>query len=192
MALRRGFKSEAERIAQGVRSQLGMSAAQMVTPEDLADLLGVEVRSGDELISRKRFEELDDIQVGSFSACTFRPSNGRVVVVYNPISAPTRQRSDLAHELAHILLDHDLSRIEKLGGITFITCDATQEEEAAWLSGCLLLPRDLLLREVRRGSSVSEIARKCGVSETLARYRVNVTGVARQNAAGRRMSRGRR
>ena len=192
MALRRGFKSEAERIAQGVRSELGMGAAQMVTPEVLAELLGVEVCSGDELISRKRFVELEEIQESAFSACTFRPSNGRVVVVYNPISPPTRKRSDLAHELAHILLDHDLSRIEKLGDITFITCDATQEEEAAWLAGCLLLPRNLLLMEVRRGSSVGEIARKCGVSESLTRYRVNVTGVARQSAAGRRMSRSRR
>ncbi len=192
MALRRGFKSEAERIAQGVRSELDMGAGQMVTPEDLADLLGVEVRSGDELISRRRFVELDQIQAGAFSACTFRPSNDRVVVVYNPISSPTRKRSDLAHELAHILLDHDLSRIEKLGGITFVTCDATQEEEAAWLAGCLLLPRALLLREVRRGSSSGDIARKCGVSESLARYRVNVTGVARQDAAGRRRSRSRR
>ena len=191
MALRRGFKSEAERIAQRVRSELSMGAAQMVTPEGLANLLGVEVRSGDELIARKRFEELDQIQRGAFSACTFRPSDDRVVVVYNPLSSERRRRSDLAHELAHILLDHDLSRIEKLGGITFLTCDATQEEEAAWLSGCLLLPRALLLREVRRGLVASGIADKYGVSETLAKYRINVTGVARQNAAGKRMRRSR-
>ena len=189
MALRRGFKSEAERIAQQVRSEVGIGAAQMVTPEVLADLLSVEIRSGDELISRKRFVELDQIQEGAFSACTFRPSNGRVVVVYNPISPPTRKRSDLAHELAHILLNHDLSRIEKLGDVTFITCDATQEEEAAWLAGCLLLPRALLLREVRKGSSASKIARQSGVSESLVRYRINVTGVARQSAAGGRVTR---
>ena len=192
MALRRGFKSEAERIAQQVRSEVGMGAAQTVTPEVLADLLSVEVRPGDELISRKRFVELDQIQEGAFSACTFRPSNDRVVVVYNPISPPTRKRSDLAHELAHILLDHDLSRVEKLGDITFITCDATQEEEAAWLAGCLLLPRSLLLREVRKGSSAGKIARQCGVSEPLVRYRINVTGVVRQSAASRRVTRRRR
>ena len=183
VALRRGFKSEAERIAQQVRSEVGIGAAQMVTPEVLADLLSVEIRSGDELISRKRFVELDQIQEGAFSACTFRPSNGRVVVVYNPISPPTRKRSDLAHELAHILLNHDLSRIEKLGDVTFITCDATQEEEAAWLAGCLLLPRALLLAEVRRGLLAKDIARKCGVSEDMARYRLNVTGVVRQHQA---------
>ena len=188
MALRRGFKSEAERIARDVRTELGMSAAQSVTPEALADLLGIEVRAGDELIPRERFTELEKVQPGAFSACTFRPSADRVVVVYNPLSAKSRQRSDLAHELAHTLLGHELSRVEKLGGVTFLSCDPTQEEEAAWLSGCLLLPRVLLLAEIRRGSSAKDIARKCGVSERMAQYRLNVTGVTRQNRARQRRS----
>ena len=183
MGLRRGFKSEAERIARRVRTELEMSGAQSVAPEELATLLGIEVRAGDELIPHERFIKLDQIQPGAFSACTFRPSADRVVVVYNPLSAKSRRRSDLAHELAHTLLDHELSRIEKLGDITFLSCDAIQEEEAAWLSGCLLLPRALLLAEVRRGSSVIEIAKACGVSEGMARYRLNVTGVVRQNQA---------
>ena len=153
MALRRGFKSEAEEIAKRVRAELGMGVAQSVAPEVLAELLGIEIRAGDELIPRERFIELKQIQDDAFSACTFRPSADRVIVVYNPLSAESRRRSDLAHELAHVLLDHELSRIETLGDVTFLSCDATQEEEAVWLSGCLLLPRALLLAEVRRGSS---------------------------------------
>ena len=183
MALRRGFKSEAEKIARDVRTELGMKAAQSVEPEVLAKLLGIEVRAGDELIPRERFSELENIQPDSFSACTLRPSPDRVVVVYNPLSAESRQRSDVAHELAHALLDHDLSRVERLGDVTFLSCDPTQEEEAAWLSGCLLLPRALLLAEVRRGSGAKDIAKKCGVSERMAQYRLDVTGVARQNQA---------
>ena len=183
MALRRGFKSEAERIARGVRVDLGIGASQSVTPEMLADLLGIEIRAGDELIPRKRFTELEKVQPGAFSACTFRPSADRVVVVYNPLSAKSRQRSDLAHELAHTLLEHELSRVEKLGDVTFLSCDPTQEEEAAWLSGCLLLPRALLLSETRRGSDARAIAEKYGVSERMAQYRLGVTGVVRQNQA---------
>ena len=158
MALRRGFKSEAERIARDVRTELGMKAAQSVEPEVLAKLLGIEVRAGDELIPREHFSELENIQPDSFSACTLRPSPDRLVVVYNPLSAESRRRSDVAHELAHALLDHDLSRVERLGDVTFLSCDPTQEEEAAWLSGCLLLPRALLLAEVRRGSGAKDIA----------------------------------
>ena len=183
MALRRGFKSEAERIARSVRTELRMSAAQTVAPDVLAELLGIEVRAGDELIPRERFEELENIQPDSFSACTLKPSPDRVVVVYNPLSRESRQRSDVAHELAHTLLKHELSRVERLGDVTFLSCDPTQEEEAAWLSGCLLLPRALLLAEVRRGSSAIDIAKKCGVSEKMAKYRMDVTGVVRQNQA---------
>ena len=186
MALRRGFKSEAERIAASLRADLGVGAAQPVTPDNLAELLGVEIRSGDDLISRDRFVVLDELQPDAFSACTFRPSPDRVVIVFNPLSAPSRRTSDLAHEFAHILLDHDLSRIETLGDITFLSCDPIQEEEAAWLSGCLILPRPLLLAEVRRGGTASDIAKRHGVSETMARYRLNVTGVARQHAARRK------
>ena len=189
MALRRGFKSEAERIARDVRSEMGLNAAKSVAPEDLASLLGIEVRAGDELVPRERFRELESIQPGSFSACTLRPSPDRVVVVYNPLSAKSRRRSDLAHELAHILLDHELSRLERLGDVTFFSCDVTQEEEAGWLSGCLLLPRALLLEEVRKGASAEEIAKKCGVSEKMAQYRLNVTGVLRQKRAIQKKSR---
>ena len=183
MALRRGFKSEAERIAKSVRTELGMGAVQIVAPEVLAGLLGIEVRAGDELIPRQHFEDLENIQPDSFSACTLRPSPDRVVVVYNPLSRGPRRRSDVAHELAHALLDHELSRVERLGDVTFLSCDPTQEEEAAWLSGCLLLPRALLLAEVRRGSGAKDIAKKCGVSERMAQYRLDVTGVLRQNQA---------
>ena len=170
MALRRGFKSEAERIARRVRADLGISATQSVAPEHIAELL-----------PRERFQELEDIQPDLFSACTLRPSPDRVVVVHNPLSPKTRQKSDVAHELAHTLLDHDLSRVQRLGDVTFLSCDPIQEEEAAWLSGCLLLPRALLLAEVSSGATARDIARKHGVSERMAQYRLDVTGVARQN-----------
>ena len=183
MALRRGFKSEAERIAKRVQTELGMSAAESVAPEVLADLMGIEIRAGDELIPLERYVELEEIQPGVFSACTLQPSADRVVVVYNPLSAESRRRSDVAHELAHILLNHELSRIERLGDVTFFSCDGVQEEEAGWLSGCLLLPRPLLLSEVSKGASAREIAKKCGVSERMAQYRLNVTGVLRQRRA---------
>lgn len=186
MPLRRGFKSEAERTVERVRSDLGLSAVVPIDPTELGQLLGVEIRAGDELIPRERFCDLDRIQSGAFSACTLQPSPGRLVVVYNPISGLPRRRSDLAHELAHILLDHKLSRIEKLGDMTFLSGDATQEEEANWLSGCLLLPRALLLNEIAKGSGAKDIAEKYDVSVEMASYRLNVTGVARQHKARRR------
>src|SRR5207245_8775387 len=38
-----------------------------------------------------------------------------------------------------------------LVGLSFFTCDPDEEQEANWLAGCLLLPRDLLVRSLRSG-----------------------------------------
>ena len=180
MALRRGFKSEAERISTRVWDELGVNPGESIDPEAIAGLLGVEVRSGDELVPSDRFSILEGLQPNAFSACTFRLSPGKAAVVFNPLSAKTRRASDITHELAHIFLNHEMGRVERLGNATFLTCDAVQEEEASWLAGCLLLPRWLLLSEVRKGIDTQRIAKKCGVSEEMVRYRLNVTGVARQ------------
>lgn len=166
-----------------MRTGLGLSDVDPVAPELIADFLGIEVRAGDELLPRERFEDLENLQPGSFSACTLQPTPDRVVVVHNHVSPKTRQKSDVAHELAHTLLGHELSSVQRLGDLTFLSCDPVQEEEAAWLSGCLFLPRALLLAEVRRGAGANDIARKHGVSERMAQYRLDVTGVVRQNQA---------
>lgn len=193
MALKRGFKSEAERIARRLRRDLELPPASSVSPEDIAEMLGIEVRGGDELLPRDRFVELAHIQKDAFSACTLNPSEDRIVVVYNPLSSPARRASDVSHEIAHVLLDHELSKIDKLGDFEFLSCDPDQEDEARWLSGCLLLPRELLLREARNRASAKEIAEKYRVSQQMARYRLNVTGVLRQvNSRTPRRKAGRR
>ena len=189
MALRRGFKSECERIANRVRTELGLPKGSSVIPGLLAEFLDIEVRSGDELVDLSRFVELDEIQQDAFSACTFKPTEDRTVVVLNPISSEGRRSSDLAHELSHVVLNHGLSSVETLGDFTFLTCNSDQEDEANWLSGTLLLPRELLLREAWKRSTPLQIASRYNVSERMASYRLNVTGVLRQ-VNGRRPRRG--
>lgn len=184
MSLRRGFKAEAERLADGIRAEMGLRSADPAFPRAVAAHLGIEVRLGDELVGRERFIELEQIQPGAFFACTFRPTPERTVVVLSPLSVETRQNSDLAHELAHIILEHDLSRLERVGNLTFFVCDSDQEEEAAWLSGCLLLPRPLLISQLKSGVGALDIAARLGVSEHMVTYRINVTGVRRQLGIG--------
>jgi Zn-dependent peptidase ImmA (M78 family) len=99
------------------------------------------------------------------------------VVVFNPLHSPGRTRSNQAHELAHILLDHDVRTIEQVGNFKFLTCDTEQEEEADWLGGCLLLPRDLLMSAAWKGMSPADIADKYETSEQMARFRLNASGV---------------
>jgi hypothetical protein len=192
--VRRGFKTEAERLAQSVRERQGLRPNQPVSLEQAAKEMGVRIVAADELVDRARLEELEELQSGAFSAATFRIPGGGYVIVYSPLSLVGRRRSDQAHELAHIILDHEVRTVERVGTMQFLTCDVEQEEEANWLGGCLLLPRPLLLKAAKEGLSSSEIAELYEVSEPMARFRLNASGVLvqvgreralrRKNAAG--------
>jgi Zn-dependent peptidase ImmA (M78 family) len=178
--MRRGFKTEAERLADRTRGELGLAPADHLPIRDLAAYLGVSVYAADELVDPADLDELDELQPGAFSAATFRLPNGSTIVVYNPKNTAARTNSDIAHELAHILLNHEVREIQQLAGETFFTCDPEQETEANWLAGCLLLPRSTLLREAYAGSSAESIADKYEVSVQMARFRLNTSGVMLQ------------
>lgn len=183
MTLRRGFKAEAERTAVALRAQLGLQSHERVDITELAKHLDVSIVSASDLIEIERLEELERIQAFAFSACTFH-LDGRNVIVTNPLRQPGRQASDTAHELAHLLLNHDLTEIRVVAGMPFRTCRPEQEEEATALGGTVLLPRPLLLKAAHAGLDVAAIARTYHVTEDMARYRYNTTGTGRQVAAG--------
>lgn len=124
------------------------------------------------------------MQPGAFSACTFALGD-RHVIVFSPLASMGRRHSDIAHELAHILLKHEMKTIEKIGEAIFHTCDPDEEQEANWLAGCLLLPRPLLMKEARAGRTSREIAERYEVSDQMAAYRLRATGVVRQLQARR-------
>ena len=182
--MRRGFKAEAERIAETARTEMGRRPSDQVDAVDLAHHVGATVRSADELTSREKLETLEEIQPGAFSACTFTIGDQHVIV-YNPLASAGRTQSDVAHEVSHIMLEHDMKTVETIGGLSFFTCDAEEEQEANWLAGCLLLPRRLLYLAARRGLGAPQIAETYNVSEQMASYRLRTTGVLRQlGAAG--------
>src|SRR5437870_5741494 len=129
MSFRRGFKSEAERLAEELRKQAGVAPESVLHLGRLADLLNARLVSADALVSVARLAELRAIQDDAFSACTFTFDTGSVVV-FNPLNSKARQASDVAHELAHLALNHRLRRTERVGPFAFFTCDPDQESEA--------------------------------------------------------------
>ncbi|MDE0268086.1 MAG: ImmA/IrrE family metallo-endopeptidase [Acidimicrobiaceae bacterium] len=182
MTLPRGFKAKAEREARKLRENAGITRSASLDLKAIADNLGVRIISADDLVEIERLEEIECIQAYAFSACTFE-INGRHVIVYNPLRTRPRRRSDIAHELAHIILDHDLTEIQYLNDIPFRTCQPDQEEEATAFGGTLLLPRPTLLIEARCGATIKQIAKKFGVTTQMAQFRWNTTGVQKQVAA---------
>jgi len=175
--MRRGFKTQAERLASDIRQRHDCRDDQPAPLDAVASEFGAEIVPADRLINRARLEELQRLQADAFSGATFRRPGGRRVIVYNPLHTEGRSRSNQAHELAHIILDHKVRTLERVGPLSFLTCDVEQEEEADWLGGCLLLPRPLLVKAAYRGMGPAEIAETYKTSEPMARFRLNASGV---------------
>jgi Zn-dependent peptidase ImmA (M78 family) len=182
VTLPRGFKASAERRAVDLRTELGLTAADALDIAALASHLKLTVVSAATLIDIARLEELERLQSFAFSAVTFE-IGGRQFVVTNPLRAAGRVASDVAHELSHILLKHDLSEVSEFEGVPFRTCRPDEEEQATALGGTLLLPRPLLARAASRGMGPEEIANRYSVTVEMARFRYNTTGVGRQFGA---------
>jgi hypothetical protein len=139
VSLPRGFKANAERESLRLRRELGLAPTQALDVTRLAGHLGVEIISAGDLVDVTRLEELERIQAYSFSAATFEVA-GRTFVVTSPLRAAPRQASDIAHEMSHLLLRHELSEIREVSGVPFRTCRPDEEEQATSFGGTLLLP----------------------------------------------------
>ena len=112
-----------------------------------------------------------------------------VAIVLNPTHTPERQRSTMMHEASHVLLQHVPTRVDfGPGGILLVSeYAADDEDEADWLAGAMLLPRDALMECRSRGMSNAQIAGYYGASVPLTEWRVRMTGidVQRRRAASR-------
>ncbi len=114
------------------------------------------------------------------------------LIVANTAQSPRRQNSVIMHELAHIILGHELQSGTITDGGHFIPTnyDQDQEDEAAWFGGTLLLPRPALLWMRRQRLTDEDAANHFGVSPDLLKWRVRMTGIDYQLAAAVRNDRG--
>ena len=193
MAFARGFKTRSENIAESIRVELDRAPSAPLPADELADYVDVQVVVPTDIpgMSAASLRILED-EYDDWSALTISGPAG-ILVVSNPQNSPARHSSDLAHECAHLLLRHAPSTLMfgPDGTWTLRSYDQEQEEEAGWLSGCLLLPRPALLRIAESGLSTPEATARYAVSEQLLRYRMGITGVRKQTTGGRRARSGR-
>lgn len=178
--LERGFKTAAERTSASLRAELGLVVTDRLEPAALARYLAVELRKPADIpdIPQEVLHQLLEIDPSGWSAVTVLLPT-KATIVYNPRHSPGRQASDIVHELAHLILGHEPARLimSNDGALVMRSYDQKQEDEASWLGWALLLPRDGLLSLRRQNLSAAQIAGQLGVSETLVRYRLGVTGV---------------
>ena len=144
--LRRGFKAEAERIAHAVREELGLAQTSALKCEQLCQHLGIPVISVPDLIaSGASVNSVRCITAPSakFSAMTVAVGTKRLIV-FNPRHPAGRRANSLAHEIAHVILEHPLTPALGVGGCR--RWDSTLEDEADWQAGALLVPREAALK----------------------------------------------
>lgn len=177
--MRRGFKTEAERLSAAARAALGQPSMSPLSPWEYAARLKVVVLDFDALgLSAAASRQLLDKDPESWSALTIREA-ATVGIVINPRHALTRQRSNLMHELAHVELKHTPSRVDvSHTGVLLLSSYSDEDElEADWLSGAMLVPREGLLRQRQGGKTTADIAAHYGVSVPLCEWRLRMTGV---------------
>ncbi len=175
MALQRGFKSEANDLARDIRKELKLAPTDRLDPWLLASHLDISVVTlstmrVDAPLAVAHFSATDP---SAFSAVTVFSGVARLIV-HNDAHSPGRQASNLAHELAHALLQHPPTPALDDRGCR--DWDHDLEDEADWLGGALLVSEEAALLVVRQRLALPEAAGLYGVSETMMRFRLNVTG----------------
>lgn len=175
-------KSELERMAIEVRAELGLDAFVPLDPYALAELYGVAIHRLDALASAGCQEEslqyFLEQRPDAWSAALIPVGTG-AFILENTAHQPERRRSNIAHEMAHVIREHEFGT-PLIGDGNSTGCvnpgDRLQEDEAAELGAELLVPKAAALRAAWAGHSDAQVAQKFDVSLQLAAWRMNATG----------------
>jgi len=185
----RGFKSWCENVSVQLRKDLGLTPIEPLDVNALADWLDIEIWTPHQVpgLESKWTQILLKKDPDAWSAVTL-VINAKNLIILNSSHSKARQASDLTHELSHILIGHEAGRVDISpdGLLILSTYNRDQEDEANWMAGCLLLPREALAVIIKQDVDFEITAKKYGVSREMLRWRINVTGVQRQFARGRK------
>lgn len=179
ITVKRGFKSECESQATAIRAGLGLTSCGPLDPRVLAADLDIPAHPLSSLTGNgavgDAVRHVMEVDRSVLSAMTIFPDwpRRRRVIIFNDANLPVRQNSDLAHEIAHGLRLHE-PRHAIVHGCR--DCSKQEEDEAAWLAGCLLVPRDAALAVAMSGTPLELAAARYGVSAQMMTWRVNATG----------------
>lgn len=183
--LRRGFKAEAEAYSIDFRGELTLRPTAPLDMFRLAQHLEIPTIKLSELRSDMmpaNYELLAAPFDSPLSALTMYAGRRRLIV-YNDSNAPTRQQSDLGHELAHAILDHPPSELTNASGGRHYNVEL--EAEANCLSSVLLVPRTAAIYLAKAGIKLDVAAAQYNISVAMMRMRLNQSGAMKIIARSR-------
>lgn len=184
MGFEHGFKTWANKIAEQTRAEMGLRPLEPLNPRELASSLSIPIFDVTSLLQdAPAVAHLLTTEVEVFSAVTVFHGHRRAIT-HNDKHAITRQNSNIAHELSHGLLLHPPTPAMDDRGNRYWNSDI--EDEAKWLSGCLLVTEAATMAIARGKWTIPEAAMRLAVSSSMIQYRLNSTGARARVARGQR------
>ncbi len=179
-SLRRGFKTWCENAAVGYRRSLDLDRNSPLDPRLLAQHLNVKIWKTADVpgLEPAVLDHLTKTDPDSWSAVTLRLPEANLIIV-NETHVLGRQNNSLAHELSHIILEHEPAQVfVNADGLMMMThYNKIHEEEADCLAGTLLVPREALMQLLDQGFDDAELSKYFIVTMDLIKMRRNRTGV---------------
>ncbi|MFC3088017.1 ImmA/IrrE family metallo-endopeptidase [Tabrizicola soli] len=179
---RRGFLSEAHWWANELRKEMGLSLSAPICPRRLCTHLEVPVILLSSLPDLPEKHLLLSQQKGcGFSAAACFDGT-RAFILLNDATERKRQASDIAHELAHVILRHQPVNPFTNGGIREFS--STDELEAETLGPVLLVSEyaalDAYRMIQRRQYTLTTLSEAWGITEQVISWRMNAVGASRR------------
>lgn len=175
-------------MATTKRGEPGSAAQELLQSQGIAKPPVPVERVAKALGVRVAFEPFE----GELSGLLYREPGGGDVVLVNSLTAKTRQRFTVAHELGHLLLHEAPLQVDRPLSVRFrderSSLAVDQEEiEANRFAAALLMPGDWVLRDADRllgrrprltdQALVEELAKQYGVSRQAMEFRLANLGL---------------
>jgi len=161
-------------VAREEREGLSLGPLDQLDPYALAEAHGISVYSLSELrdweLSDAAHAHLHGANGASWSAALVPLGSARVIVE-NDGHALVRRRASIAHELGHHLLEHSFDSVI-LGEDHKRQFDTTQEKQANFMAGELLVPQEAAKKAAYSKWNNAQVAVEYGVSEQFAQMQM--------------------
>ncbi|RMA41107.1 ImmA/IrrE family metallo-endopeptidase [Rhodophyticola porphyridii] len=172
--LKHGLRTFFEDLATQFRGDLGLQKHAPMCPRALAEWLEIPILGTSQLEGdTDPFKWLLEASEKQFFGCVIPLGDSRKGILHNDYVAESRQASDIAHEIAHIVLGHPLTPPDCGDGTR--DYDPILEHEARELGMTLLVPKHAALKIAMSSVSNSDAGRHYGVSPSLVEYRLRIT-----------------
>lgn len=175
---RHGFKAESNRTARELRVELKIRPEHPLCPWRLANHLAVPILKFTELPDCEAKQYLMQGKGKNEFSATVCYEGLKAFIVNNDVHAPKRQASNVAHELAHVLLGHPPAPpFDEEGKRDFL---AVIEDEAEWLGPALLVSEEAAMNAYKlirsKAYTLSSLSDEWAVTEEVLRMRMNLVG----------------